>query len=118
MRGGSVSDFIPRSLCLAVALCIASSAQAADPTRPPAALRAPTAATEAAPAAPMKLQAVLRGGAAARAVIDGQTVEIGQHIGDARVLAIQANSVLIERQGQRETLRLAAPIITPSRAQR
>jgi thiol:disulfide interchange protein DsbD len=36
-------------------------------------------------------------------------------LADARVLAIHAHSVLIERQGQRVLLRLAEPVLQPSR---
>lgn len=105
-----------RTLCVCL-LLVSASVQAADPTRPPAALRAPVANAEAPAAAPLKLQAVFRG-AVAQAVIDGQVVAVGERVGDARVLAIQPGHVLIERQGQRETLRLATPILIPSRTLR
>jgi len=48
-------------------------------------------------------------------VIDGQTLRVGQEHGGVRILAIQPHAVLIERQGQRELLRLVEPVIKPSR---
>ncbi|KIZ33625.1 Type II secretory pathway component, partial [Stutzerimonas stutzeri] len=50
----------------------------------------------------------------ARAVLNGQSLRVGDTLADARVLAIHTNSVLIERDGQQQTLHLVAPIITPS----
>ncbi|MGH8355022.1 MAG: Type II secretory pathway component, partial [Pseudomonas sp.] len=52
---------------------------------------------------------------AALAVIDGQRLRVGDALGGARLLAIYPRTVLIERQGQRHTLRLAEPIVKPSR---
>ena len=62
-----------------------------------------------------ELQAILRGAQGSRAVIDGQTLRVGQEHGGVRILAIQPHAVLIERQGQRELLRLVEPVIKPSR---
>lgn len=101
------------SVLLALALGVCAQAAPVDPTRPPREL-APAAAT-AQPRTPLKLQAILRAPGGARAVINGQSLAVGERLGDARVLAIHSRSVLIEQQGQRDWLRLAAPILTPSR---
>ncbi|PNF82743.1 Type II secretory pathway component [Stutzerimonas stutzeri] len=90
-----------------------ASAFALDPTRPPAALIQATAEHKA-PAAAMHLQGIFRGADGARAVLNGQSLRVGQRLADARVLAINTNSVLIERDGQQQLLRLVAPVITPS----
>ncbi|WP_421683792.1 Type II secretory pathway component [Stutzerimonas urumqiensis] len=103
---------LPIALLLGV---LAMPALALDPTRPPVALQ-PSAPQDAAqPAAPLRLQAIFHTQPAASAVINGQTLRVGDRLGDVRVLAIDAGSVLIERQGRREHLALAAPILTPSR---
>lgn len=104
-----------RTLLFALLLgCASASAHATvDPTRPPADLLPAVDAT-AAPAA-LQLQAILRGAQGSRAVIDGQTLRVGQEHGGVRILAIQPHAVLIERQGQRELLRLVEPVIKPSR---
>lgn len=82
-----------------------------DPTLPPAAF---DAAQQAAETPPPPLQAILRGPHGARAVIGGQSLRVGERQGELRVLAIRAHSVLIERLGQRQELRLAQPILRPS----
>lgn len=102
-----------RSLLFALALASLSCQAAVDPTQPPADLR-PSAEAAAAPAA-LNLQAILRGAQGSRAVIDGKTLRVGERHADIRVLAIHAHSVLIERQGQQQWLRLAQPVVKPSR---
>lgn len=86
-----------------------------DPTRPPA-NRASAAA--AAPGETLRvpvLQEILMGARGSRAVIDGRTLRVGDAHADTRVLAITPQTVLIERQGKREYLRLAKPVLQPSR---
>ncbi|WP_152529131.1 Type II secretory pathway component [Stutzerimonas azotifigens] len=107
-----MSSWILRALaCVWLAAPVA--VLAADPTQPPR--RLPAADAQAEAAVPLKLQAVLRSAAAPRAVINGQSLHVGQTLAGARLLAIYPSAVLIERQGQRELLRLASPIIKPSR---
>lgn len=95
-------------LCSSVA-----TAAAIDPTQPPANLR-PAAQDDKAAPAPV-LQAILRGAQGSRAVIAGRGLRVGDEHAGVRVLAIHPHSVLIERQGQRELLRLAEPVLQPSR---
>ncbi|WP_328803677.1 type II secretion system protein N [Aquipseudomonas ullengensis] len=87
-------------------------AQPIDPTQPPVNLRPATTAD--APAA-LQLQAIFHGAYGSRAVISGQRLRTGEEIAGARLVAIYPSSVLIERQGQRELLRLAEPVMKPSR---
>ncbi|WP_256203100.1 general secretion pathway protein GspB [Pseudomonas sp. ML96] len=101
-----------RTLLLSLLLGCGLAQAAVDPTQPPANLR--PASAEHAPAA-LELQAILRGAHGSRAVIDGQTLRVGEEHAGLRVLAIHPQSVLIERQGQRELLRLAEPVMKPSR---
>lgn len=111
MRGGSVF----RS-CLSLALSLLSIPLfAADPTLPPR-QALPAAANQPAPVLePLRLQAILRAADSARAVINGQTLRVGDRVDGARVLAIGARSVSVERQGRRSTLQLVSPLLTPSR---
>ena len=112
MRGGSVF----RALLLSLLLSSAALAETVglDPTLPPRALMPSASLNEAASGA-LVLQAILRGASGGRAVIAGQSLRVGERYADARVLAIHAHSVLIERQGQRVLLRLAEPVLQPSR---
>ncbi|WP_252273490.1 Type II secretory pathway component [Pseudomonas subflava] len=102
-----------RNLLLALLLGSALAQAAVDPTQPPASL-GPASSADEAPAA-LVLQAILRGAQGSRAVIDGHTLRVGEARAGLRVLAIHPHSVLIERQGQRELLRLAEPVMKPSR---
>jgi MSHA biogenesis protein MshK len=97
---------------LALLLPSLAGAVELDPTLPPPDLR-PAAGTEA-PSA-LAVQAILRGNGASRAVIDGKTLRVNDEHGGARVLAIYPHAVLIERQGQRQLLHLAQPVVKPSR---
>ncbi|SDS96982.1 Type II secretory pathway component [Pseudomonas oryzae] len=103
-----------RALLLILALAVPPLAGAAlDPTQPPRAPSGPAAAAGEAASAAL-LQAILRGPAGARAVIGGRSLAVGERLGELRVLAIRARSVLIERQGQRSELHLSHPIVTPA----
>ena len=89
-------------------------AQAAlDPTQPPATMRAEARTDSAQPA--LVLQAIMRSNGQAHAVISGQQVKVGDDLGGARLRAIYAHSVVLERQGQQEVLRLVEPIMKLSR---
>ncbi|MCF7203130.1 Type II secretory pathway component [Pseudomonas oligotrophica] len=102
-----------RILCLLLA-CFTGDALAIDPTLP--STDPPRVESGAAPAGEaLRLQAILRLPGAPRAVVNGRSLKIGESLGDARVLNIYSNSVLIEREGRRETLRLAVPVATPSK---
>ena len=65
--------------------------------------------------APGVLQAIMRSNGQAHAVISGQQVKVGDDLGGARLRAIYAHSVVLERQGQQEVLRLVEPIMKLSR---
>ncbi|MES2821881.1 MAG: Type II secretory pathway component, partial [Pseudomonadota bacterium] len=65
--------------------------------------------------APLVLQSILRAPSGSRAVIDGQRLRVGDRHAGSRVLGIYSHGVLIERQGQRQLLRLAEPVLQPSR---
>lgn len=111
MRGGSVSRAI---LLIMISVWLPASALALDPTQPPRAL-APAAGAQGEALEPLRLQAIVRTSQVAHVVINGQTLRVGQRVAGARVIAIHPRSVLIERQGRRELLRLVVPLITPSR---
>jgi MSHA biogenesis protein MshK len=83
-----------------------------DPTQPPAG-QLPGASE--AKSEPLVLQAVMRGIQGPRAVINGAMLKVGGQVADAKVIAIYPYSVLIERQGQRQLLRLTESVLQPSR---
>lgn len=102
-----------RNLLFCLLLGSLGAQAAVDPTQPPAELRPAT--SNASVLGALKLQAIVRGAQGSRAVIDGQTLRVGESRGGLRLLAIYAQSVLIERQGQQQLLRLAQPVVKPSR---
>jgi MSHA biogenesis protein MshK len=98
----------------ALALMFAAGAQAhaqalQDPTRPPAA--ASISGREPAAAAGPRLQSILvarEAGGRHLAVIDGETVRLGEQFRGARVARIGDNEVELVRGGERQVLRLYA----------
>jgi len=109
----------PIAACLLLAVAGLASAQALqDPTRPPAALMARQAAAGAgegasAAAAPVnrapRLQSVLiarQPGGRHVAVIDGETLRLGDSYKGARVTRIEANEVELSRGNARQVLKL------------
>lgn len=99
---------------LALLLACSAGAQAAlDPTQPPATLRAQAHTDSVQPT--LVLQAIVRSNGQAHAVISGQQVKVGDDLGGARLRAIYAHSVVLERQGQQQVLRLVEPIMKLSR---
>lgn len=109
MRGGSVSSRLLAACCAALISLPLAARQ--DPTLPAAGQ-----SVVAGPAvASLQLQAVVRGAKGQRAVINGQNLKVGDALGDARLKAIYPRAVLIERQGEQQLLRLAEPIVQPSR---
>lgn len=86
---------------------------ALDPTQPaPSAATATTAGTA---EATLVLQSIVRGGRYSQAVINGQSLRVGDELGGAKLRAIYPSSVVLERQGQQQVLRLVEPILKPSR---
>ncbi|MHA6492101.1 Type II secretory pathway component [Pseudomonas borbori] len=101
-------------LLFSLLFCGLAHAQGVDPTLPPAnLLPAPDASGES--EAPLVLQAILRSASGNRATIGGERLSVGDVHAGARIVAIYPHAVLIERQGQRELLRLAEPVMQPSR---
>jgi MSHA biogenesis protein MshK len=99
----------------ALALMFAAGAQAhaqalQDPTRPPAAASISSGREPAAAAGP-RLQSILvarEAGGRHLAVIDGETVRLGEQFHGARVARIGDNEVELVRGGERQVLRLYA----------
>ena len=83
----------------------------ADPTRPPPEMMAflPASAGAAVLAVP-RLQSVLIGASVRSAIIDGQRYKVGDRIGDARLLRISENEVVLAGAGGRQTMTLFTPV--------
>ena len=98
-----------------ISLLIGSPAMAAlDPTQPPLDAQVGVTSSDE-KAQPLVLQAIVRGAGHTRAVINGQSLRVGDDLSGMRVNAIYPHAVLIERNGQQELLRLVEPITKPSR---
>ncbi|TCS39083.1 MSHA biogenesis protein MshK [Paucimonas lemoignei] len=76
-----------------------------DPTRPPVSLHAGAAAEASGSGAPV-LQSVLISPKRKVAVISGETVQVGDRIGDARVTKISEGEVVLSRDGKPQSLKL------------
>ena len=87
-----------------VAACAAAAQGLTDPTRPPAAFVSPETGDSAA-AAPV-LQSVMISSAARTAIIGGETVKLGGKYGDARVIRITENEVVLRSASGTETLKM------------
>ena len=104
--------------CLFAGASLAAAQALQDPTRPPASLAAPQAgAFGTAAAAPAKkaprLQSVLiarQPGGRHVAVIDGETLRIGDSFQGARVTRIEQNEVELSRGNARQVLKLNAAV--------
>lgn len=76
-----------------------------DPTRPPASMHAGGAAATAGPGEPV-LQSVLISPQRKVAVISGETVQVGDRVGEARVMRISEGEVVLARDGKPQSLKL------------
>lgn len=97
--------------CLALLLtCLLSPlAQAEvlqDPTTPLTGMGSGKGASQSATAGAPKLQSIIIGNGPALAVINGQSVRVGQRIEGYQLVAISADSVVLEKGGKRQSLTL------------
>jgi len=106
--------------CLLLACCLPAAAQALrDPTRPPASMQqgAGGRAASVPVSSEPKLQSVLisrQPGGRHVAVIDGETVRLGETVRGMRVTRMTANEVELVRGRERRVLKLDAPAPAPS----
>ncbi|MDY0975054.1 hypothetical protein SOM61_08775 [Massilia sp. CFBP9012] len=109
--------FLTALACLALAQPAAAQALL-DPTRPPPGMDRIAPELAAADDAP-RLQSVLiarHAGGRHVAVIDGETVRLGETFKGARVARVSANEVVLVRGAERQVLRMDAPLpgMTPA----
>ncbi|WP_229425004.1 MULTISPECIES: hypothetical protein [unclassified Massilia] len=111
------------ALSLALLAGHAAAQPLQDPTRPPASLMAGQGTARAIAAAPVQrapqLQSVLiarQPGGRHVAVIDGETVRVGDLVRGARVARIDANEVELRRGRARQVLTLHAPAAGAARS--
>src|SRR5258706_8478563 len=90
---------------LALALSSAGAQGLSDPTRPPGSGSLESAG-EAPQAAALQLQSILLSPQRKIAVINGQTVKIGERVGDATLLAISETGVVLKRGDEQQRLQL------------
>ena len=98
--------FLTAVFCLLFsAFCYAE--ELPDPTRPPASIAAPVAASsvEAAPA-PAGLQSIIISKTRRAAIIDGETVELGGKHGDAKLVEVNEGSVILRGAQGRQVMTL------------
>jgi len=88
----------------AMSFAIAQAQVLIDPTRPPMAIAKPGAVEEAPPAT--QLQSILISSRRRVAVINGNTVALGDRIGDARVVKITETEVVLKTGEETEVLKM------------
>ncbi|GAA5179908.1 hypothetical protein GCM10025771_23200 [Niveibacterium umoris] len=87
-------------------LCHAADAlRAGDPTRPPEGLLQP-ASVSAQAGEPLVLQSVLLAPDRRVAVISGQPVRVGGYVGNAKLVALDANTAVLQENGEKRVLTL------------
>src|SRR3989338_10754497 len=92
-------------------LAHALPALAGDPTRPPfAEASAPRQST----ATPMQLSMILQEEGRHRAVINGKLVAVSESVGNARVVAINQDHVVLARAGRQFSLHLPIAAVKQS----
>ena len=99
------------NFCLLIfAFCLLPFAAAADvlqdPTRPPAELSAPQGNAGTPVTSGPQLQSVLISAHQRSAIISGQRVTVGEKLGDARVVMINENEVMLKGSSGVQTLKL------------
>lgn len=95
-----------RLVALLLLVALPAAAQLADPTRPPSSVATPADAA-AAPVQSAVLQSViLRQGGKPAALISGVVVELGGQVGEAKLVKIQEDAVVLRGPQGDETLRL------------
>lgn len=103
------------SACAALWLGVACAADALpDPTRPPAAAPvapAPGAGSVQAEPDSYTVQSIVYGPSRRLAVINGREVREGSTLGEARVVQIQRDVVILEIQGQRRPMPMYASVV-------
>jgi len=111
------------SVLLLLTMLIAGTDAAAlnDPTRPPGRSSSSQSAKIAtAPTTRLELTSILVAPERRVAVINGQPLQIGERIGDSRVMAIQFDEVLVKNANRMISLTLKSggvkiPVMTPAR---
>jgi MSHA biogenesis protein MshK len=88
----------------AMPFAIAQAQVLIDPTRPPMAIAKPGAVEEAPPAT--QLQSILISSRRRVAVINGNTVALGDMVGDARVVKITETEVVLKTGEETEVLKM------------
>jgi MSHA biogenesis protein MshK len=104
----AMAAMLRRALPMALGLCVCAAAAAQgiiDPTRPPAAVSSGAAGDPGAAALPV-LHSIKISPTERSAIIGGETVRQGGKYGDARVIRISENEVVLRSAAGTETLRL------------
>ena len=89
-----------------------------DPTRPPASLGVPADAAAGQPKEEPELQSVLISPTRRVAVIDGQTVALGEKIGESRVIRITEGEVVLRNGQGLQVLKLFPKFVKQRKSER
>lgn len=111
---GCMTKTLAKSLVLCLlfsVFCPLMAEDLPDPTRPPASIFAPVGGTSVTHAMPAEnhargLHTIIISETRRAAIIDGQTVELGEEHGGARLIEVNEGGVVLERGQSRQVLPL------------
>ena len=102
-----------RLSCHCIVLCVlalsvsrAVAEELSDPTRPPAIIAAPVAVGAPADDQPAGLQSIIISKSRRAAIIDGETVELGDKHGDNKLIEVNEGNVVLQGAQGRQVLTL------------
>lgn len=98
------------SLVFTVSCC---AEELVDPTRPPASIAAPVAEADVV-IPPAGLQSIIISKKRRAAIIDGQTVELGGRVGEAKLIEVNTASVVLRTKQGSQVLKLFPDVIITS----
>ncbi len=108
MRAGSVANGFRHTtlMCLALTLCFGTAHALDDPMRPSLIRSAPSEGATTAPQQRYQLTSTLVSAQRRIAVINGRRLMVGDRIGSARLVAIEADRAILSEAGRTFTLHL------------
>ena len=106
IKGAAVPQMVAVCLLSSV-LCPLNAEELPDPTRPPAIIAMPViAASGVADNQPARLQSIIISKTRRAAIIDGETVELGDKHGDAKLIEVNEGSIVLLSAEGRQVMAL------------
>ena len=105
IKGAAVPQMVAVCLLSSV-LCPLNAEELPDPTRPPAIIAMPVIAASGVADKPARLQSIIISKTRRAAIIDGETVELGDKHGDAKLIEVNEGSIVLLSAEGRQVMAL------------